>query len=124
MPDILIVKDEKNLVAKIGVTVGERSNWMKSFAIYDINSDGSKSGPYGPTSPARSSVRALVELTSSGAASSVITPSGAVSVQDQTARVRRRLSRQGAKAAALRKPANQATVWPARPHTWLQMSSA
>ena len=55
MADILIVKDSKTMVPKIGVTAVERSKWMREFAIYDVNADGSKSGPFGPTDVARNS---------------------------------------------------------------------
>ena len=48
MADILIVKDGNNLIPKLGITAAERATWMKTYAIYDINADGSKSGPYGP----------------------------------------------------------------------------
>lgn len=49
MAGILIVKDDKNRIYK-DVTTGERTTWMASFPIYDVNADGSLSGPYGPTS--------------------------------------------------------------------------
>ena len=51
MPDILIVKDSSTLIPRLGITWAERLTWLQSFAIYDLNADGSKSGPYGPSSP-------------------------------------------------------------------------
>lgn len=49
MPDILIVKDANTQIAKLNISLAERLSWMRSFQIYDINADGSKAGPYGPT---------------------------------------------------------------------------
>lgn len=44
---ILIQKDPANLVSK-DVTTPQRLEWMQNFAIYDVNADGSKTGPFGP----------------------------------------------------------------------------
>lgn len=79
MPDILIVKDGNNFVPKLGVTDAQRLAWMRTFAIYDINADGSKSGPYGPTSPALDTTQALAQLDTSGnPTGQIVTPSGEV----------------------------------------------
>lgn len=79
MPDILIVKDGNTLVPKMGVTDAQRLTWMRSFAIYDINADGSKSGPYGPTDAARESVNAYAEVDTNGLPTGqIVTPSGDV----------------------------------------------
>lgn len=66
MPDILIVKDSSTLIPRLGITPAERITWMESFAIYDLNADGSKSGPYGPTTSQRSSSRVFSRLDQTG----------------------------------------------------------
>lgn len=51
MTVILVAKDGKNLVP-INVTTQQRLDYAVNFTIYDINPDGTKSAPFGPTSPA------------------------------------------------------------------------
>jgi hypothetical protein len=45
---ILVQKDSKNLVP-MQVTSAQRTVWAQNFTIYDINADGTKSAPFGPT---------------------------------------------------------------------------
>lgn len=45
---ILIQKDAKNLVPA-DVTSAQRTVWAQNFTIYDVNADGTKSAPIGPT---------------------------------------------------------------------------
>lgn len=66
MADILVSVDGSTLVPKLGVSESERLNWMKSFQIYDINSNGSKSGPYGPTALPVPASAANLALNTSG----------------------------------------------------------
>lgn len=51
MTVILVAKDGKNLVP-INVTTQQRLDYAAKFTIYDINPDGTKSAPIGPTDPA------------------------------------------------------------------------
>lgn len=51
MADILVQKDANNLIPKLGITAEQRLIWARDYTIYDINADGSKSAPYGPTNP-------------------------------------------------------------------------
>lgn len=76
MADILIVKDANTLVPKLGISDSERTNWLKTYAIYDINADGSKTGPTGPTNVALKTVDALVKVNDSGAPTVVVTREG------------------------------------------------
>lgn len=79
MPDILIVKDGNTLVPKLGVTDAQRLDWMRTFAIYDINTDGSRSGPYGPTSAQTKSVNTYAPLDTNGRPTGqIVTPDGDV----------------------------------------------
>lgn len=79
MANILIVKDGNNLIPKLGITDYQRNEWMRTFAIYDINPDGSKSGPYGPTSAQTESVNAYAEVDTNGRPTGqIVTPSGDV----------------------------------------------
>lgn len=48
MAIILVQKDEKNLIP-INVTTPQRAAYARDFTIYDLNADGSKSAPVGPT---------------------------------------------------------------------------
>lgn len=45
---ILVQKDPKNLVP-MQATSAQRTVWAQNFTIYDVNSDGTKSAPIGPT---------------------------------------------------------------------------
>ena len=59
---ILIQKDPANLVPK-EATTPQRAEWMNNFAIYDVNADGSKSGPYGPMRTRDEDIRVIASTT-------------------------------------------------------------
>lgn len=88
MADILIVKDAQNLIPKLGVTSYQRTAWMRDYAIYDINADGSKSGPFGPTlefDPPRAAGLAVNQTQEGDALPLMVMPDGTMSAAAQSA---------------------------------------
>jgi hypothetical protein len=49
MADILVQKDANNLIPKYGITAAQRDTWALDYTIYDVQANGLKSAPYGPT---------------------------------------------------------------------------